>query len=273
MIEVLFGESESEAMKIAKEEGIISGSKEEVICLAFMLDIGDIAEKVDSQYRQDLIFDMYTQNGYDNSPEVLKKIKEAGKQYVYEQNRLMYYLSKGESIRIWYSNAAYSMCGFYYICNLLRNTINEIFVVKLPDYIQINHSTIVEYQHFGEVVPDKFNNFLRYEKELFQAEVIMFANHWLELVEDNSSLRAVVNGQLIGVPEEFYDHLIYKRIGLSTVKEIQLIGDIIGNYPLGIGDWWYASRIEHMIQIQKLKIVKDSDIKYKRIISLSIESV
>ena len=44
MIEVLFGESEAGAMRVAKKEnrGWIEGTAEEVICLGFLLDIGDI---------------------------------------------------------------------------------------------------------------------------------------------------------------------------------------------------------------------------------------
>ena len=78
MIEVLFGESEAASMKAAKNTimvehvngptsvwiagkktpperpfaGWVEGTAEEVICLGFMLDIGDIKEPVDSQYRK-----------------------------------------------------------------------------------------------------------------------------------------------------------------------------------------------------------------------------
>lgn len=76
MIEVLFGESEAASMKMAKgrgtvvrslgktEEGSgtwIGGHPGQVICLGFMLDIGDIKEPVDGQYRRDLIRAMYGQ--------------------------------------------------------------------------------------------------------------------------------------------------------------------------------------------------------------------
>ena len=79
MIEVLFGESEAASMKMAKgrgtvvrslgktEEGSgtwIGGYPGQVICLGFMLDIGDIKEPVDGQYRRDLIRAMYGQEQY-----------------------------------------------------------------------------------------------------------------------------------------------------------------------------------------------------------------
>ena len=75
MIEILFGESEAASMKAAKstiikekidgptsvwiagkkkppkreDSGWLEGTAEEVICLGFLLDIGDIREAVDSQ--------------------------------------------------------------------------------------------------------------------------------------------------------------------------------------------------------------------------------
>ena len=54
MVEVLFGESEAGSMKIAKSTQNPEDSYK-VICLGFMMDIGDIKESVNSQYRKDLI--------------------------------------------------------------------------------------------------------------------------------------------------------------------------------------------------------------------------
>ena len=234
MVEVLFGESEAASMKIAK--GNILGDSRKVICLGFMLDMGNI--------------------------------REAMKEYVNEQKKLVEYASKGEQIRIWYSNTSHDMCGFYYACNLLKNIVNEIFVVKLPEYTHIGHNIIIEYQNWGEVLPEKLDNFIKYEKKISKTEMKMFSNHWLELVEDDSPLRAIVNGKVIGVPENFYDHLICKYLRLGPIKEIRLIGEILGHYPLGIRDWWYASRIEYMIASDRIKIVEDSNIRYGRTISL-----
>lgn len=266
MVEVLFGESGAASMKIAIEKGVISGSTEKVICLALMLDIGDIKEKVDSSYRQKLIFDMYIQNSYDNNEDSLKELKKAGKNYIDEQNRLINYILKGEPIRIWYSNAPYEMCGFYYICDLLKDISTKISVVKLPEYIKIDN-VVVSFQSSEEIAPEQFTRLIRYEKRLSEIEIKMFSNKWLALVEDNSPLRVVINGQLIGVNENFYDNLIYKHLGYEPIKEVILIGKILGCYQLGIKDWWYASRIEYMIENNKIKMVEDSDNKYERIIS------
>ncbi|MGB8454241.1 MAG: DUF3658 domain-containing protein [Anaerocolumna sp.] len=293
MIEVLFGESEAGSMKAAKSNSVkiiggnnvpapytgdspishetkgLSGTSNEVICLGFMLDIGNIKEAVTSQTRQDLIFSMYTQNGWDNRPEVIEELKSAGKLYINELDRFTEFIDNGESIRIWCSNKPYSLCGLYFLCNHLKEYPTNITVIKLPEHIQTTENIITEYCHWGEISPNEFSKFLIYEKTLTPYERKIFDNQWAELVEDNSPLRTVVNGQLIGVPIDFYDFIIEKRLSKKPVKEARLIGDILGKYPIGIGDWWYASRIEDMIRAGYIQIIEDSEHKYARTLCLA----
>ncbi|MBD5450959.1 MAG: hypothetical protein HDR28_12620 [Lachnospiraceae bacterium] len=51
--------------------------------------------------------------------------------------------------------------------------------------------------------------------------------------------------------------------------ELRLIGDILGHDQLGVGDCWYAKRIDHFIQTGKIRIVEDSENKYARTICLA----
>jgi hypothetical protein len=291
MIEILFGDSEAGSMKAAikrntniigglnnsaldmgnsqinnKKMEWVTGNPDEVICLDFMLDIGDIEKAIDSQYRQDLIISMHTQNGWDSNPEVLEELRVTGKKYISELNRLLGFLKNGEPIRIWYSRSPYSFCGFYYLCNLLRNYSNDIFTVKLPEYVQTAKDIIIEYSNWGEVSEEEFSQFLIYEKKLKVSEIRLYGDQWVELVRANSPLRAEINGKLVSVPEDFYDFLIRRRLSVKPVKEARIIGDILGFYPIGIGDWWYAFRIEHMIKAGSVRVVEDSERKYARTI-------
>ncbi len=92
---------------------------------------------------------------------------------------------------------------------------------------------------------------------------------WDELVEDNSPLRTMINGRLTGVPDYFYDFLIWKMITKRPIKQARLIGDVLGRYPVSVGDWWYALRIDHFIGIGKIKVIEDSKRKYDRMICLA----
>ena len=97
----------------------------------------------------------------------------------------------------------------------------------------------------------------------------MYNTLWGILAEENSPLRAIVNSRLLSVPEDFYDFLIWERLTGAPLKEARLIGDILGQSQLGVGDWWYARRIEHYIRQGKIRVVEDSKSTYARTICLN----
>ncbi len=294
MIEVLFGESEAASMKAAKSTvikgyvngatsvwmagkktpsektftGWVEGTSDEVVCLGFMLDIGNIKESVDSQYRKNLIYSMYAQNQYGKNIEIDEELKLTGEIYANELLRLRKYLEDGEIMRIWYSDAPYSRCGFYSLCQMLQNYNNEVHVVKLPEYV-VRKTNITSYSNWGEVSAEEFAEFLSHEKVLTKEEVRMNAQLWAELTEDNSPLRAVINGRVTSVQDDFYDFLIWKRLSYKPIKEARLIGDILGCFRIGMGDWWFAKRIESFIQQGKIKVMEDSENKYARVICIA----
>lgn len=278
MVEILFGESEAGSMKATKKYTSLLSSKdyndqetagkiEDVICLGFLLDIGDINEGVDSLYRKKLIYSLYAQEPWGKHEAMDEELRKLGNLYCEELNRLKSYLSTGEPVRVWYSDSPYSLCGFYHLCSILKNYNNKVFVVKLPEYIY-SKNCIVSYNHWGEVSPNGFEEFLSYQRELSSLEIQVNAEVWNELKEDNSPLRALINGRILGVSEDFYDFLLWKRITRKPEKQARVIGEILGFYRVGISDWWFAKRIDYYIQKGKIKVIEDSENKYARVICL-----
>lgn len=263
MIEILFGESEAASMKAAKSTvisiksdgptvffsagkkkmpqresaGWIEGNSSEVICLALKLDIGELQGET----------------------------RDTENVYVDELERLKRFLKDGEEIRIWYSKSAYSLCGLYYVCHLLTKYQNKVYAIELPEY-RVSGKCVTSYQNWGEVAAEEFSLFLDRQIEIDRVAIKRYACLWTELVEDNSPLRAMVNNHVVGVPEEFYDFLIWKNLEERTVKEARLIGDILGRYPICVGDGWYAKRIQHFIDLDLIEVVEDSENKYARTI-------
>jgi hypothetical protein len=225
-----------------------------------MLNIGNIQETVDSPYRKELLYSMYSQNQWEQDKEFEEELKKTIEVYPNELIRLKEFLEDGESIRIWYSDAPYSRCGFYYLCQILMKYENVVHVVKMPEYMNKN---------WGEVAAEEFAGFLQYEKKLSKEEICMYAGLWSVLVKDNSPLRTIINGTVLGVSEEFYDFQIWKELSSEPIKEARLIGNIIGKYPISVGDWWYAKRIEHYIRQGKVCVVEDSKNKYERMVVLN----
>lgn len=286
MIEVLFAESEAASMRAAKStvvyskidgptsvfiagkkkppekehSGWLEGNAGDVVCFGYRLDIGNIQEDIEGHYRKNLIFSLLNMENE-------KETQDYADSYM-QMQKLKIYLEAGESIRIWYSDAPYSRCGLYHLCNILNCYENEIYLVKLPEYV-VHGKTMCFYKNWGEVAAEEFAGFLSGERIVSKEELRMYASLWNELVEDNSPLRAIVNGKMIGVPEDFYDFMILNRITTKPIKECRLIGDIIGHNQASIGDWWYAKRIQHFIEEGLIKVLEDAEKPYARLICLA----
>lgn len=230
-----------------------------------MMDIGNIKEPMESSYRKELIYSMYAQNQWEQEDEIEEELKNVGDVYSKELHRLKEFLDNGEPVRIWYSDAPYSRCGLYSVCQILKRYENKISAVKLPEYV-VQEQDIVSYQSWCEVSAEEFAGFLPYEKPFSKEEIRMYDMLWSDLVEENSPLRAVINSKVLSVPEGFYDFLIWKWLKEVPVKEARLIGNILGHSQLGVGDWWYARRIEYYIKQGKIRVIEDSENKYARMI-------
>ncbi|SKC69234.1 DUF3658 domain-containing protein [Maledivibacter halophilus] len=285
MLEVVFSDSTKGSMKVAKyyneksmlggaigyigkkpskaelkkhfEGQAVGGDSQDVVYIGFALDIGDISGEFDGIERQNVFQKAWGRFYFDNNEK---------EQLFYNQRKDMEKLLSaainGTPIRIWKSNIPYSTCGFYFICNVLKNIDCEISVVSLPEYKQVSENEIVIYSDWGQIEPGKFYQFLPSERQLSQSEKRMFSSRWIGLVRENAPLRAVVNGKLISVPEDFYDYIITKNIPDYDFLMARFIGKIMGDYDLGVSDRWYALRIEKMIEEKKLIIVENKDISH-----------
>ena len=254
MIEIVFGESEAGAMKLALASSKKLGS--DVICLGMMLNIGNIKIPLSDKYRGNLLFKMLYQEQWGEDKEMQNELKNLGTHYLDELRRLKEYLKKGESVRVWYSDSPYALCGIYWLCNALSRVKRDIYAVKLPDF--------EPYVSWAEVDPDKFEEHLSFQRKLSTIEIQRFAIEWQRLREENAPLRAMINGTVISVPSNFYDFLIWDHLANAPKKEAVLIGEILRSNRIGVKDWWIASRIEHYIHLGRIKIIKDSDQKYAR---------
>lgn len=285
MLEVVFSESTKGSMRIAKnyneknmlggaiayiggkpskaelkkhfEGKAVGGDSKDVVYIGFALDIGDISGNFDGIERHNVFKKLWGRFDFDDNEQ---------EQFFYNQRKDMEKLlsaaANGGPIRIWRSNTAYSTCGFYFVCNILRNIDCKISVVLLPEYKQISQNEVMTYTDWGQIEPGKFYQFLNLEKQLYQSEKQIFSNCWCNLVSENAPLRAVVNRKLISVPEDHYDYIITKNIPDNDFLMARLIGEIMGNYKLGVSDSWYALRIDKMIEDNKLIIVENKHMSH-----------
>lgn len=252
MLEVIFSDSAKGSLKIAKSYN--RENSNDVVSIGFLLDIGDVTNDIDSEQRKKEFLRLY---GY-----FIFKNREVERYFESQREdfeKLLSVAKSGGPIRVWKSNAPFSACGFAFVCYVLLNIECKISVVSMPEYWNISEDTIQSCSDWSELSPEQFYRFLPLEREVSDIEKHLQSKLWNCLKAENAPLRAMVNGKLISVPEDFYDYIIIKNIPDGEFVMAQLIGTILGRYPLGISDGWYDLRIRKMISENKLEIISDKD--------------
>jgi hypothetical protein len=232
----------------------IGGSSSEVVNIGFNLDIGDISGEIDGKERKDVFRKLWGIYSFDDS-----KTEDFFERQRQDLIKLKNAASNGKTIRIWKSNAPYSTCGFYYVCYILKDIDCDIRVVELPEYKIISEKETVYYSSWGEVSAGKFYEFLPLERKFSLLDKKVISDLWRTLIQENSPLRTNLIGRLISVPENFYDSIITNNIPESVFIMARFIGKLIGDHRIGVGDSWYALRIEKMIKDKLIILVEDKD--------------
>lgn len=269
MIEVTFSDGDGGALKYARSYSE-ELSKSDVVCLGVMADIGDIGEPMFGEYRYKLLYRMLYQEQWGADLRAKPQLKELGKHYAREYLRLKNALKNGEPVRLWLSDAAFAKCGLLWLSGLLERYNAEVYAVELSRFNEQNasqaESSFVTYKSWGECSPQDIVKALPLSRRVSSLELSGNGLKWYSLVRENSPLRAVISGEVVSVPVNFYDFLIWRYLGDKPIKKAFLIGKILGENPICLPDWWLAYRIEHFIRRKSIIVIEDNKSRYARII-------
>ncbi|MDF2871765.1 MAG: hypothetical protein K0R05_3340 [Anaerocolumna sp.] len=251
----------------------LEGSPQDIISLPFQLDIGDISGNILDDKRKKLLNLMNTWTipgppGMEEPfQESLKQGLEAeGRDAIADYNRLIDYAQKGGDIRIWWSDTPYSACGYYSTISILASYKCKITAVKLPKYLSLDKKSVMTFSSWSEVEAGYFYYFLPYEQEIPKWQLEEISNEWKQLKKENAPLRAVINGTLNSVSDDFYDTFLKALMPAGEFTVAQLISEILTTKRLGVSDRWYQMRINNMIEREELCIVKDDPDKLRKIL-------
>ena len=217
----------------------VEGMPRDVACFPLNLSMGDISDPF-SDTRTEFLQSTVMIGGPNFSRIGAELMETAWKSL--ERVR-----SAREPVRIWTSRNPDEFCGFCHILTELpENT--DIRVVELPEY-EVFGKEIRTYSSWGELGPYELGRFQTLERPLSATERRYFSMLWRTMQQENSPLRAMVNGQLLSVGADFYDGIILREIEKQPREfhEGRLIGEILGRYQLGLGDSLIALRIEEFI--------------------------
>lgn len=239
-------EPEAERLQVEEEyrkkrENAIQmeGTPRDVACFPLNLSMGDISAPFSGE-RAEYLQSTVLVGGPDFSRIGAELMETARKSL--ERVR-----SAREPVRIWTSRNPDEFCGFCHILTELPENA-DIRVVELPEY-EVLGKEIRTYSGWGELGPYELGRFQTLERPLSTTERRYFSMLWRTMQQENSPLRAMVNGQLLSVGADFYDGIILRELEKQPREfhEGRLIGEILGRYQLGLGDSLIALRIEEFI--------------------------
>ena len=225
------------------------GKREDIINLPLAMSVGHISQTGIGTEREEAI-SLLTGTFPDIASQVVEEILDTARK---SYDVLLKQVQNGEPIRVWASREPDTMCGLYWLMEQLRpigfETL-DVTLVELPEWEKRPDGCIVQYTGWGEMEPYRFGEMALLGKKLPVNLLRSLANRWLELQQENATLRAVLNGKLVSAPESLYDTFILRELEKqeNEFNEARLVGQVLGKYQLGIGDAWIALRIEQVIK-------------------------
>lgn len=249
--ELTAAQQEAEAQMRRSWSGAIplGGSRKDILGFPLVLSVGDINEQGIGPKREAAVaLLMGTYPGI--AKEVTKELLEKSRKSL---STLLERANNGEPVRIWTSHHPDEACGLYWLMEQMRPIgfgKLDITFVKLPDFEEKPNGAVVQYTGWDEIAPHQWGKLAMSGKKLPGNLARAMAEHWKTLQAENAPLRAVLNGQLVSVPETLYDAYIRHELDAEKDEfaEAQVVGKVLGKYRLGIGDAWAALRIEQLIQ-------------------------
>lgn len=227
----------------------LEGNRKNIINLPLALSVGKITETGIGLERESALSLLMSIHPSTASDIVAELLDTSRKSYA----TLLEQIQNGVSIRVWVGREPDDVCGLYWLMEQLRPIGLEkldVTLVELPKWETRADGSIIQYNGWGEVEPYHLGRMALQGKKLPTNHLRSLANRWKELQQENSLLRAAINGKLVSVPDTLYDTFILQE--LSTLedefKEGILVGQVLGKYQLGIGDGWIALRVEHFIR-------------------------
>ena len=231
----------------------LGGTPSDVLELSLGLNMGDIREPL-GEARRELL-----RRWYDGNDEAA----DQDWQETLESADRLRACGTGDAVRIWVDHTPSSACGLLHAASILEKTGAAVSVVPLPRWRE-EGKAVVSYQGWGEVEPELFGHFLSREEPVPPRILGVMASRWRELQRENAPLRAVVNGWIRSVGEDFYDGLIRKHIPEGQTKIALIIGDVLGWEKPGIGDIWLVERIRWMLSAGELRMVREDRERFYR---------
>lgn len=160
-------------------------------------------------------------------------------------------------LRLWWTDTADELCGFLLSCAELADAprpLRQVHVpLRLPNWR--GQAGLLISGGLAAFNREDIAALLQFETPLSTAMAQAFSYEARDLPQ--APLRVIINGQIIGMPADFYDRFL---LDAPLATAAQRIAMAIG-YDLGIDETWYAQRIQAMIAAHTLTLMPDGRLR------------
>lgn len=230
MIELIFSESASSALRILKQRNDSILKIGDVNILNLHLDIGSLKDVShdDISSRKEVLEKIYA-NADKNSLGISGLIYGQCEDTL---NMLRNIRGTTSVIRMWASeDSPADMTGVCFICNMFQNTINPLILAKVPKTREIDGSLRLISSTEEAINEDFTMTSADYNLMLYEAKIKKYADIYNNLRTSPHKLRSIINGRLLGVRDDFYDDFILDAFPEYPVPVENLAGMISSYIP------------------------------------------
>lgn len=257
-----------EAERRAKWEAskTLGGNKADIFGFELSLSRGDISEAGIGEKRQQILRDI---KAYYREEE--KLVNHIIKDMLERLERLCSRIKQGEPVRIWYGDNPDEACGVLWFAHeIYRRELphDQIYLIKIPEWKEDDWRGTVFSSGVRELSEEQWQTYLHLQKKAPAELIEKWAERWNVLQEEEAPLRAVVNGMVVSVAEDFYDPFILNAITSmkEKFKEFQVFA-VLYEMNLGLNDSWISQRIDQFIGDGLIKFVgRDPELPRQRIL-------
>ncbi len=162
---------------------------------------------------------------------------------------------------IWSGASPRDKCGIRYVVNRLSKRGIPVWVIEAEE-IHLENGVRIKYRGVGEADEAAAKFFYGCRRFLEEAEYKELSADWKRLQKENSGLRALRDGILSSVPEDFYDNIILECAPVSEQIAAYTVGrsmdEVFERTGNAISDMQVFSRIRVLASEGRVKITHDA---------------
>lgn len=236
--EIVFAEITRNVLKSARKLTSEKGDEkisENILCFGTMFNIGNID------------CDLYGDDRIESLNTLLRDgiIRDRAIQYRAEAEKIVSLARAGETLRVWYSNTAFSLCGLYCLCDMLSGIDCDIRVVECPK----DSSDRFEQGSWEMMSPKRILPFAaKSPRELSDEDKHRYSTNWYILKYENAAMRLYNGEKMLSVPEDKFDGEFMEILEKKNFNRMQAIGEFVSSFPVNVELSFFINRIDYLIK-------------------------